>query len=141
MVEMALLLPILLMLVFGITEFGRIYYYNLAVSNGARAGVRYAAVTPINTAGGQTLTQYNTALKQYVADRVFPGQTDKIAALVNDNTAGGNITITYNPSPRAKGGDIDITVRYPVEIYAPLISRITGNPRTVMAHMNMRAEN
>src|SRR5512137_2651676 len=42
MVEFAIALPILLLLVFGIIEFGRILQAWLAIENGARFGVRYA---------------------------------------------------------------------------------------------------
>ena len=42
MVEFALALPILLMMVFGIIEFGRLLQAWLALENGARFAVRYA---------------------------------------------------------------------------------------------------
>ena len=140
LIEMSLVLILLLMLLFGITEFGRLYYYNLTVSNAARAGARYASVTKIDTAGGQTQVQYNTALKQYIAERAFPGDAAKIAALKDDNPAGGNIVLSYIPSPRVSGSEISITVNYPVQIYAPIVSYFTGNPRTVSAKVIMRAE-
>ena len=44
LVEMALVLPILLLIVFGIVEFGRIYTYQLQVNSVARQAARSAAV-------------------------------------------------------------------------------------------------
>lgn len=44
-VEFAIILPLLLMLVFGITEFGRAYQARLTVTHAAREGVRVLAVT------------------------------------------------------------------------------------------------
>jgi len=50
LVEFALALPILLMLVFGIIEFGRFLQAWLALENGARFGVRYAITGNFNPA-------------------------------------------------------------------------------------------
>jgi len=43
-VELALLLPVLLMLVFGIIDFGRGFFSWVVITNGAREGARAAAV-------------------------------------------------------------------------------------------------
>lgn len=43
-VEFALIVPILLLLVFGIAEFGRAYYIQTMISAGARDGVRVMAL-------------------------------------------------------------------------------------------------
>ena len=42
-VELALILPLLLMLVLGVTEIGRYAYYDILVANAARAGAAYGA--------------------------------------------------------------------------------------------------
>ena len=44
MVEMALVLPILLLLVGGIMDFGWLFYNQLALTNAAREGARYAVI-------------------------------------------------------------------------------------------------
>lgn len=49
MVEFALVLPILLMLIFGIIEFGRIFQAWLSVQNSARFAVRYAVTGEYDT--------------------------------------------------------------------------------------------
>lgn len=53
MVEMAFVIFILVLLVFGITEFGRALYTKNTLTNAARAGARQAVVTPglTNTGG------------------------------------------------------------------------------------------
>ena len=43
-VEFAILLPVLLLLVFGIIDFGRAYFSWMIITNGAREGARAAAV-------------------------------------------------------------------------------------------------
>ena len=57
MVETALVLFILVLFVFGITEFGRAMYTKNTLNNAARAGARVAAVTPgtVYIPGGTTL--------------------------------------------------------------------------------------
>ena len=42
-IEFAIVLPMMLLLVFGIIEIGRYAYFSIAVSNAARAGVQYGA--------------------------------------------------------------------------------------------------
>ena len=44
LVEFALVLPILLMLLCGIIDFGWVYYNQIALSNAAREGARYAVI-------------------------------------------------------------------------------------------------
>jgi Flp pilus assembly protein TadG len=44
-VELALILPLLFVLIFGIVDFGRVMYMKNSLNNAARAGARVAAVT------------------------------------------------------------------------------------------------
>jgi len=131
MVEMAIVMILLMMLIFGITEFGRIFYSNLAVSNGARTGARHAAVTPLT----------DDALKLFIAQRTFPGNE---TIFTNADPADGDITIVYTDilgeNARGLGGTISVTVDYPVPIYAPLISTLIDNPYLVSATVEMRIE-
>ena len=50
MVEFALTLPVLLLLIFGIVEFGRVLQAWLALENGARFAIRYAVTGNFNPA-------------------------------------------------------------------------------------------
>lgn len=62
-VELALVLPILLLVVFGIISFGIIFAQQLAVNNGVRQGVRSAVVAGNTTQQtcGQVLTSIQAA--------------------------------------------------------------------------------
>ncbi|HET6572411.1 MAG TPA: TadE/TadG family type IV pilus assembly protein [Fimbriiglobus sp.] len=44
--EFAVVLPVLLLIVLGLIDFGRFAYYHVAVTNAARAGAEYAIMTP-----------------------------------------------------------------------------------------------
>jgi Flp pilus assembly protein TadG len=49
-VELALLLPLLLLLLIGLTEIGRYAYFDILISNAARAGAQYGAQSLIQAA-------------------------------------------------------------------------------------------
>ena len=51
LVEFALILPILLLVIVGTMEFGRIFLLFATVSNGAREGARYGMVNPTDKGG------------------------------------------------------------------------------------------
>jgi Flp pilus assembly protein TadG len=97
-VEFAILLPLLLMLVLGIIEFGRAYNAQAALSAAAREGVRVMAISNV-TADAKTAAK-NTAVA------LQPGLLDANITFKNLETgaatcAPGNrisITITYSLS-------------------------------------------
>lgn len=118
LVEMALVLPILIMLVFGIVEFGRIYSTQIIVANSAREGARHAAL-------GSDDNTVVTVIKNYAS------------ILEAENML---ITISPNESFRQSGNSVTIHVEYPIQIYAPVISSIIGNPFNISSENIMRVE-
>jgi len=62
MVEFALILPVLIMLVFGIIEFGRAFNANISLTHAAREGAREYAITQDATAGRAAATGAATSL-------------------------------------------------------------------------------
>jgi Flp pilus assembly protein TadG len=56
-VEFALVLPLLLLVVVGIIQFGRIYSQQIELEGAANAGARYLAVHPTDTAGARAKTR------------------------------------------------------------------------------------
>lgn len=56
-VEFALVVPLLLLLVIGIIQFGRIYSLQIQLSGAANAGARYLAVHPGDPAGARDRTR------------------------------------------------------------------------------------
>ena len=118
MVELVLILPILLLLLFGIVDFGRIYASNLVINNAAREGARAAA-----------LGAPDEDIVIIVNDRCTFLDKTKLA-----------IEITPLSLERISGNPVNINVQYPVEINTPLISAITGDPYLVFAQVTMRVE-
>ncbi len=120
-VEMALVLPILIMLIFGIVEFGRILNTYMEVTNLSREGARAGAV-------GKTDSQIISTVQ------------NSAAGLGLDTTI---LTVTPQPSsysPRVRGSSVTVQVTYPVDIIAPLIGTIIGDPYPVTSQTTMRVE-
>ncbi|MFM8446971.1 MAG: TadE/TadG family type IV pilus assembly protein [Candidatus Nanopelagicaceae bacterium] len=55
-VEFALVVPLLLTLVFGITDFGRLFYANLSITSASREGARYSSLM----SGGASIADIST---------------------------------------------------------------------------------
>lgn len=121
MVEMALVLPILILIVFGIIEFGRIFNAKLIVTNASREGARYASVN----GNAVTDTQITNVIKNYTPS-LEPTKVDP--------------RVSLGQSQRIRGAAVTVTVYYPVQIVAPVISAFTGNPYKVYGQTTMRVE-
>lgn len=121
LVELALVLPVLLLIFMGIVDFGRaIYAYN-SVSNAAREGARVGIVDQRTGAGGA----YNAAIEaanQATALGLSP--TDAAQVLVTFPDPNGNC-----PTVSA-GCPISVRVQYRFSAITPIIGRIIG-PLTV----------
>jgi len=118
LVEMALVLPLLLILVFGIIEFGRIFSAGLVVTHSAREGARLGAV-------GSTDSAIETRVKN---------------SAVTLDTAQLNIAVVPGESLRRRGEEVQVRVSYPVTVYAPFITIFTGTTVTVESASVMRVE-
>jgi Flp pilus assembly protein TadG len=105
LVEIALVLPVLLILFLGIAEVGFFLFSHVQVANAARAGARYGTLCKMNANcdGG---TEY--------AD--FTGVVE--SAVLNEASAldmnGGNTIVNVQPDPMviAAGTTITVTVTY-----------------------------
>jgi len=121
LVEMAIVLPLLLLILFGIIEFGRVMSAGIMVTHVARDGARYGVVG---------------ASDSDIVQRI---QTQSAAALY-DPTNPSKLIIDINRSGPTRGGDIEVNVTYAVDLYIPLVSGITGNPIIVHGNSVMRVE-
>jgi Flp pilus assembly protein TadG len=101
-VEFAIVLPILVLLVFGITQFGLAFRNYLAITDAARVGARAAAVKRANDPCGAATTA--------IQNTVSAGQWAKISGSINC-TAGADV-----------GDPVTISISYPYEIGLPGVS-------------------
>ncbi|ADW70656.1 TadE/TadG family type IV pilus assembly protein [Granulicella tundricola] len=54
MVETALLMPVLLLVLVGVVDFGQAYYVEIEVGSAAQSGAAYGVLNPTDTAGMQS---------------------------------------------------------------------------------------
>lgn len=118
LVEMALVIPVLLLLFVGICEFGRILGAYMVINNLTREGARYGVV------GHNDLEIENLLL------------TEK-AWLDEDQ-----MTIYVSPefADRRKGEPLDIQIDYSVKLMTPVFSHILPDPVPISAQCDMRVE-
>lgn len=108
LVEFSLILPILLIMLFAIVDFGRAFYTWNTLSNAAREGARTAAV------------QGNTAAINTAVTSAMGGLT----------TTSPTLTRTYTNVQAAKGNTVTVQLSYQftyVTPISPLLNLIGGN--------------
>lgn len=118
LVELALVLPVLLSLLLGTVEFGRVIAGYMIMNNLAREGARFAAV-------GRTDAQITTMLKE---DHAWLDQ-DLI-----------QVQFTPSYSNRVKGEPVMVKVSYPLDLLTPVQFSFLPNPLPIDAECTMRLE-
>ena len=102
-VEFAIVLPMLVLLVFGITQFGMAFRNYLAITDAARVGARAAAV--------KRTSSPCTAARTAIQNTVSAGQWAQITSRITCS-AGPNV-----------GDQIKITIKYPYKIGLPGVKK------------------
>ncbi len=134
LVEMAFSILLLVLLVFGITEFGRALYTKNTLTNLARAGVRAAVVAPSLVpadSSSTTLSCPNTdpVLKAVCASMVNGIDPSQVAVTVTDKN--GNSTAKTNDT-------IEVAVQ--LTGYQSLLPSLISLPSTLTGQASMRYE-
>jgi hypothetical protein len=119
LVEMAVVLPILILILMGIIEFGRIFNAQLILQNLSREGARYAAIGKPDHETIQMLSQQSSLLG-----------------------SSGSIGITIKPSfsNRTRGESVTVKVEYSIPLLTPIPAVIIQNPLPLSAQTVMRVE-
>ena len=117
LIEFAMILPILMMLIFGVIEFGRYLYLKNSVTNAAREGARKAVVTN---------PWSDSTVKQYLVDN----------SPISLNL--GNINIT--PTSPTPGAAVTVTVKIPFTSVVPSLIPQFTNLSSIRASATMRYE-
>jgi Flp pilus assembly protein TadG len=119
-VELALVLPIMLLMAMGVLDFGRAIYVRNALANAARDGARFATIDPRNTACIQSAAAANSSLA---------------------NLTAANVSIT-RPGTLLPGQPITVAVQSTYQPLTPLIaSTIGANSLTLSASATMQIQN
>lgn len=116
LVEFALVLPILVLLIFGMTDFGRVINGYLTTTEASRVGARVAALREDNTAVETAVRNAAPSLNQ------------------------SNLSVVTTPATRVRGDSVTVRVIYNVDIITPLINTMLANPYVISTQTIMRVE-
>lgn len=106
LVETALMLPILLLLLVGIVDFGRAFYAYIAVTNAAREGARYAVE--------HSTTDQRDEIKEMVIQEAAAGGIELDAA---------DITVSGLTSKVSPGSAVTVEAEYTVDMVTGGLAR------------------
>ncbi len=124
MLEFALVLPIFLLILCGILDFGWLYYNQLALNNICREGARYAVVS---TAENHDTSGILRHIENFIED------TYPIEGIV--------VTVDYTKPLDPLSGDVVVAAEKEFRYLTPIISTVTGKPtRTLTAQVVMKVE-
>ena len=156
LVETAMVLPVLAFLTFGLLDFGRAYYFQVAITNAAREGARTAILniytgpqTPTCSSSNSYATcpvQTDTAIVNAVnAELQNTGITAKTVTICpphdsSMSTAGCPNTQNRVDNWNASTTNYYVTVQatYDFTLYTPLFQNLVGNPITMAVSVQMR---
>ncbi len=148
-----MLLPFLFILTFGILDFGRAYYYQVAITNAAREGARTAilniytgpqtpscATSPYATCPVQTDQAIVAAVNAELSGTGITPSSITICPPYDGSTAGCSTTATRvgNYNAGTTNYNVTVTVTYPFTLFTPLFQQLVGSPITMSASVLMR---
>ena len=118
LVEFAIILPILLLLLFGIAEFGIMLNSYLTIQNVAREGARLGII------GGSDV------------------EITSLITATSPNLTPADMSIAITPSElnRKSGDTLQVIVTYNYHMTVPIISSLVGNIIVLTAQTSMRIE-
>jgi Flp pilus assembly protein TadG len=164
-VELAISLPFLCLLVFGVADIGRGYYYREAVANAGRQALR-VAVSQSQQATGNTVCASSSGK----ASSAIPASSGPITTIVNDAAiessstgaaagsaiAGATVTLTWHCSgnvavtnstnggvtdpAQAKSDAIEVKVVYSMTLITPTLQQVLGGAVPIRVDLFGRAQ-
>ena len=169
-VEFAIIAPILLLLIFGVVDFGRVIYVyatiNQAVNEGARSAIRASALLPTNTDVENSVKQHaiDVSLANpcpngpivtntiplpnqgwvYITEPDAPSTIESLDPNLK-NAPGGqmwaNATISCSATnPAHDHAPLQVTIRYNFVPFTPLIQHVTANHIIISASATYKTE-
>jgi hypothetical protein len=112
LVEFAMVMPVFMLLLFGLLDFGRVVFAQNTVSQAAREASRYASLEPS--------TSKYAAIRQ-AAIRMAPG-----LGLSDADVTGAGCADCFYPDGTQAGGRAVVTVRARIDLLTPIISQLLG---------------
>ncbi len=123
MVEFALILPIFLLILCGIIDFGWLFYNQLSLNNACREGARYAVVNTADNADTQAIINHieNTTTTVFANDGI-------------------DIKVEYTSPADPTSGDIKVSMQADISFFTPVLSTVLGKEKTITSTVIMKVE-
>ena len=123
MVELALVLPLLVLMMLIAIDFGRIYFSYIQINNAAREGAKYAASAPSNTA------LITTAASRETNAQAQSGESALVLSAPVCKNAGGTVISCATATTGGSGPGNTVTVRVAesFSFLTPIINNFWGN--------------
>ena len=118
-VEFAVVLPVFVLLVFGMIEYGRMVMVQQVITNASREGARCAVLD------GATTSSVQSAVTTYLSDA---------------QVSGGSTAVSPEPATAASGDPVTVTVSIPFSAVSWLPSPMYLGGKTLSASTSMRRE-
>jgi TadE-like protein len=167
LIEVALALPVVLILGLGVADIGRGYFYREAVNNAARQALRIAVLQPQQGTGDTachggghegilttTLPPASGNALQTIGNDVsmestyngaptgtaIAGATLTVTWHCNANIALSHSTATATDPSDVNSDSIDVKVSYSMSLITPFLGNFVGNPVVVSTEVQGRVE-
>jgi len=131
-VEMAIVLPLLLLVVFGIIQFGLGWWLSEVITNGAREGARYGVVVadpPIPDYCCTTPPSVEERVQNYLNN----SGVDASLATITVGYTNAGVAVTYDTCK--SGCEVNVSVSVPVRNLIPAFFPLFPNDLTARAVM------
>lgn len=116
LVELAIILPVLVALIFGMTDFGRVLNGYMVATQASREGARAAVLGADNAAVEIKVRTAASTLDQ------------------------AQLIVATTPATRTRGDSVTVAITYNVDIVTPLINTMLSDPFPVNCQTVMRIE-
>ncbi len=117
LLEFILAATLLMWIISGVLDLGRMYLTYVAVQNAAAEGALYGSMNPPMAPGDQSDINIQNRVRNEAPD------TGVTAPLIDWNTNKTTITVSCNKPPQ-RGDTIKVEVKYDYETFTPFFSRI-----------------
>lgn len=123
MVEFALILPILLLILCGIIDFGWLFYNQLSLNNACREGARYAVVNTAEDGSTQAIINHI----EMTTTTVFANN-------------GIDVEVIYSSPAEPTAGDVTVNLEAEISFFTPVLSSVMGKEKTITSSVIMKVE-
>lgn len=159
LVEMAMVLPLLTFLTFGLVDFGRAYYFQVSITNAAREGARVAILNiytgpadpacSTSNAYATCPVQTDTAIVNAVNaelrySAIIPRSVticpphDSTGSTAGCPDASNRVANWLSGDPAKANYYVTVNVTYDFQLYTPLMQQLVGNPVPMSVTVQMR---